>query len=467
MNRAALVLLGGAALAGCVGPRPEPPAAAVVSPPPVWRDGTATSGGAIASRWWEQFSDPVLSQVVETALANNTDVAIAASRVEEARAQFRQARSQQLPSVDAAAGGDRDRSVNAFGQGVDQWAGQGEVQASFDLDLFGRLAKSTAAARAQLLATQDSRDNVRLAVATSAANGYVTLCALDARLAVLRETLTARAAALKLTERRANAGYSSRLDLAQAQAEYQATAQQIPAAELAIARQENGLSILLGREPGAIARGQPLDSIALPAVPVLVPSRLLDRRPDVAAAANQIVAADRSLDAARAAFMPDIKLSASGGAVASTLLSNPISIFSLGGSILAPLFEGGRLRAQADAAAARRDQAAFAFRRVALNAFREVEDGMAAEQRDREQEAALEAQRVALADALRLADSRYRAGYSPYLEFLDAQRALLAADLALVQSRADRLTSAIFLYQAVGGGWSPEPGGPARKRYDP
>ena len=297
-------------------------------------------------------------------------------------------------------GGDRDRSVNAFGKGVDQWAGQGEIQASFDLDLFGRLAKSTAAARAQLLASQDSRDNVRLAVATSAANGYVTLRALDARLAVLRDTLVARAAALKLTERRANAGYSSRLDLAQAQAEYQGTAQQIPAAELAVARQENGLSILLGREPGAVIRGKPLDAISLPQVPVLVPSRSLERRPDVAAAANQIVAADRSLDAARAAFMPDVRLSASGGAVASSLLGDPISIFSLGGSILAPLFEGGRLRAQADVASARRDQAAFAYRQVALNAFREVEDGMAAQQRDQEQEAALEAQRTALANCV-------------------------------------------------------------------
>jgi outer membrane protein TolC len=152
--------------------------------------------------------------------------------------------------------------------------------------------------------------------------------------------------------------------------------------------------------------------------------------------------------------MPDIKLSASGGAVASSLLSDPISIFSLGGSILAPLFEGGRLRAQADVASARRDQAAFAYRRVALDAFREVEDGMAAQRRDLEQEGALEAQRTALADALRLANNRYRAGYSPYLEFLDAQRALLSADLALVQSRADRLTSAILLYQATGGGWS-------------
>jgi NodT family efflux transporter outer membrane factor (OMF) lipoprotein len=454
MKARALVVVACCGLAACLGPRPGPPASAAVNPAAAWRDGTPGGGEAISSRWWQQFGDPVLSETVETALANNVDLAIAASRVEEARAQFRLARSQQLPSVGAVGGGDRDRSVNPFGLGVDQWAATGEVQASFDLDLFGRLAKSTAAARAQLLATKDSRDTVRLAVATSAASGYVTLRALDARLTVLRETLEDRAGALKLTERRASAGYSSRLDLAQAQAEYQATAQLIPAVQLAIARQEDGLSILLGREPGAIARGHPLDAIALPRVPVLLPSRLLATRPDVAAAANQIVAADRSLDAARAAFLPDIKLAASGGAAASSLLVNPISLFSLGGSILAPLFEGGRLHAEADMTRARRDQAAYAYRQVALNAFREVEDGMAAQQRDREQEAALEAQRSALAGALGFADKRYRAGYSPYLELLDAQRALLSVDLALVQSRADRLTATIFLFQALGGGWS-------------
>jgi len=462
MKRALSAMLACSVMTACVGPRRDAPAAAAVVPPPAWRSGALGTDIAVDASWWRQFDDPALSQIVETALANNVDIAIAASRVEEARAQFRLARSQQLPAVNGVAGGDRDRSVNAFGQGVDQWAGKGEIQASFDLDLFGRLANSTAASRAQLLASQDNRDTVRLAVATSAARGYVTLRALDARLAVLRDTLAARAAALKLTERRANAGYSSRLDLAQAQAEYQATAQLIPAAQLAITQQENGLSILLGREPGHVMRGKPLNAIGLPVVPVLMPSRLLERRPDVAGAANQIVAADRSLDAARAAFMPDIRLSATGGAVASSLLSDPISIFSLGGSILAPLFQGGRLRAQADVATARRDQAAFAYRQVALGAFREVEDGMAAQQRDQEQEIALEAQRAALATALRLADNRYRAGYSPYLELLDAQRALLSADLALVQSRADRLASAITLYHAMGGGWSVQPPDAAR-----
>jgi len=171
------------------------------------------------------------------------------------------------------------------------------------------------------------------------------------------------------------------------------------------------------------------------------------------AAEEQLVAADRSLDSVRAAFMPDVQLSASGGLVASTIISSPVWIFSLGGSIVAPLFDSGRLKAQQETVAARRDQAAFAYRRAALTAFREVEDALASDQRLSEQEAALVAQRDVLARTLTLATNRYRAGYSPYLDQLDAERGLLSADLALVQSHADRLNAVVSLYQALGGGW--------------
>jgi outer membrane protein TolC len=171
------------------------------------------------------------------------------------------------------------------------------------------------------------------------------------------------------------------------------------------------------------------------------------------AAEYQIVAADRSLDAARAAFMPDVELTTTGAYAASTLIEGPVALFSLGGSILAPIYEGGRLRAQADVAAARRDQAAFAYRKSALTAFREVEDALAGLQRTAEAERALHLEREALAHALVQARKRYRAGYSSYLEQLDAQRGLLSAELALVRSRSDQLLAAVSLYQALGGGW--------------
>jgi len=445
-------LIAALALGACAGPRAPAPPAAAVQPPGGWRAAQAADAKVDAA-WWQAFGDPALTEVVETALARNTDLAIAAARVEEARAQYRLAEAQRLPNISFAGGGARQRSVSPFGTPQVQTAGQAQLQASYDADLFGRLANASAAARAALLATESGRDSVRLAVAATAATGYVNLRALDARLAVLRDTLKARDESLRLTRRRSEAGYSPRLDLDQAEAEYRAAEQLIPVTEAAIARQENGLSVLLGDNPRAIARGRALAEIAAPDVSAGLPSSLLRRRPDIASAEQQVVAADRSLDSVRAAFLPSVQLSAAGGYVDSTLLTDPIRIYSLGGSVLQPILDSGRLKAQQSAAVARRDQAAFAYRRTALTAFREVEDALAAAEAARLQTGVLEAQRTAFANALQLAGNRYRSGYSPYFEQLDAQRGLLGSELSLVQSRADRLNALIALYQSLGGGW--------------
>lgn len=440
-----------AMLAACAGPRPSAPPDAAVIPPSAWRGGT--SADEMTATWWQDFGDPVLTNLVERALANNVDIAIAAARVEEARAQFAAARGQLLPRAELAAGGRRERFLGALGRSEYQTAEQETIQLSYDLDLFGRLRSASAAARASLLATLAAQDNLMLAVASSAAAGYIGLRALDARLAVVRETVVARADSLRIAQRRAQSGYATRLELEQAEAELHATEQLIPALALAIARQENGLSILLGENPRAIERGATLFALTAPAAPSMLPSELLRRRPDIAQAEHLIVAADHSLDAARAAFLPRIQLGASGGYVDSTLIADPVAIFSIGGSVLAPLFEGGRLRAQANAAAARRDQSAYFYRKVALNAFREVEDALATYQRSWEQKLILQRQRDALAQALLHATNRYRAGYSSYLEQLDAQRGLLSADLSLVQASNDHLRAAVNLFQALGGGW--------------
>ena len=442
-----------AMLAACAGPRPDAPPDAVVVPPAAWRDG-AVASGEMTTAWWQRFGDPALTKVVENAVANNLDIAIAAARVEEARAQFSAARGRLLPSASLLAGAQRERFLNPFGQSEYQTAERAEADISYDVDLFGQLRNASEAARASLLATQAARDNVRLAVASSAAAGYIGLRALDARLVVVRETVGARADSLKIAQRRASSGYATQLELKQAEAEYYATAQLIPALQLAIALQENGLSILLGENPRAIERGAELSALTSPQVPTVLPSELLRRRPDIAQAEQLVVAADRSLDASRAAFLPSIQLGANAGFVNSTLIGDPVRIFSLGGSILAPLYSGGRLQAQADAAAARRDQAAYSYRKIALNAFREVEDALAALQRTSEQEAALEQERSVLAQALVQATSRYQAGYSSYLEQLDAQRNLLSVDLSLVQVNNDRLNAAVSLFHALGGGWS-------------
>lgn len=441
-------------LAACAGPRPPVPADAGLAVPPHWRGAPPVDEAAVQAAWWESFGDPALNRLVVDALAHNDDIAMAAARVEQARASLGMARGARSVQVAADGDGGRSRIIDPFGRAEDQWAGEGTLGASFDLDLFGRLKATERAARAQLLATQYARDTVRLAVTSAVAGAYIRLQVQDARLAILRQTLASREASLRLVRRRFEAGYGGALDLAQADAEYQATARAIPATQITIASLEDSLSVLTGHPPGSIARGADLAALHLPEVPQQLPSRLLRRRPDLAAAEEQVVAADHALDAARAAIMPDIDLGASVGGAGSTIIPvNPVSLFSLGGSVLAPVFTGGRLQAQAQGAAARRDEAAFAYRRAVLDAFREVEDGLASIDRLAAGELATAREKAALGRAEMLAEHRYREGYSPYLEQLDAERSLLASDLALAETHGDRLLATVSLFEALGGGW--------------
>jgi len=447
--RAALVLP--LLLAACAPPITPRPETSAVAPPADWRTDLPASG-AIDRQWWDRFGDPQLAVLVERARANNSDLAIAAARVAEARAQERVARSLLLPSLSASAPGAESRSLNPFGVATEGFAAQPVFQAAYEVDLFGRNAAQVEAARANAAAVAAAHEAATLSVSAAAASGYIALLALDARRELLQQTLASRGEALRIARDRAEAGYTSQLELRQAEAEYRATEQQVPAIEAAIARQENALSLLAGETPYAIARGAGFGSLTTPAVPTMLPSQLVRRRPDIAQAEYALAATDASLRAARAQFLPQLRLSASAGAVISSALSDPVGIWSVGGSILAPLFQGGRLHGQFDAATAQRDQAAFAYRRTVLTAFREVEDQLAVIDRLGAQEQALVAQRTAVADALRHATNRYRAGYSPYLEQIDAQRALLSVDLALIQLRADRLTAYVALYQTLGGG---------------
>lgn len=448
-------------LAGCAGPAVELARVAPVAPPLQWRN-NAGSEAVVDGQWWQDFDDPQLNALVERGLANNSDIGIAIGRLREARAQERLARAQSFPKLEEGLGAAASRAVSPFGRPQESIGAQPTLQISYEVDLFGRLADQSAAARNAFLASAAARDATRLSVAAAIASGYVTLCALDARLGVAQLTLDARREALRIARSRTRFGYSPLLELRQAEAEYQATLQIIPQAQLAIARQENALSILVGDVPGRIVRTSALGRFVQPDIPAGLPSELLRRRPDVAQAELLLAASDRSLAAARKRFLPQLRLTGSAGAAVSSLLGDPIALWSIGGSILAPLFEGGRLTAQAEGAGAQRDQAAWTYRRAALTAFREVEDALAAARRLSEQRTAIAAQRDALSGGLRLATNRYRAGYSPYLEQLDAQRALLSAELSLIQIEADQLNNRIALFQAMGGGWTsagnPPPG---------
>lgn len=444
-------------VSACAAPNYPAPPEAIVTPPPAWRT-QAGPAAPIDQAWWQRFGDPVLTRLVETALAHNPDIAIAAARVREARAQESLARAQLFPTLDAGVGISRSRSVSPFGLPSESTGVSPIFQASYEVDLFGRISDQIAAARGGFLASEAGRDSAALATASATASGYIVLRGLDLRRAVIVDTIASRAEALRIARDRARVGYTSQLEYRQAEAEYEGTTQLLPQVDLAIARQEDALSLLLGESPRAIERGLPLAALTPPPVPGGLPSDLLRRRPDIAQAEYSLAASDSSLAAARAQFLPSLRLSGSAGAAISTLLANPISLWSIGASALAPIFEGGRLRAGAEGAAARRDQAAFAYQRAVLTAFREVEDQLAAVARLREQRARLEGQRSALAEVLRHATNRYQAGYTTYLEQLDAQRNLLNADLALAQTRTDQLTALVALYQAMGGGWSDSDG---------
>jgi len=443
-------------LAACAGPPVETASVPPVVAPEAWR-GAAGNAGSIplAAAWWTAFGDPRLDALVATALADNPDIAIAGARLREARAQIDLARAALLPTLDASLAGSRSRSVNAFGQPSEGTAAQPQLQAAWEVDVFGRLSDQAAAARASWQASGAARDAVRLSIASATASTWIGLLALDERLAVARRTVAIRQGSRDLIARRVNAGYSPRLELEQAEVDLQAAALLVPALEQARTRQENALSLLAGRLPGAIDRPDTgLEALRRPALPASLPSELLRRRPDVAQAEYQLAASDANLAAARKRFLPQLRLSASAGAAISSLLADPVGLWSVGGSILAPLFQGGRLRAGAQTAGAQRDAAAFAYRKAALTAFRDVEDALAAVDGLDRQVAIQTTQRAALAEAYRLASNRYREGYSPLLEQLDSQRGLLSAELALVQARADALNARVALFQALGGGWS-------------
>lgn len=442
--------LAGMLLAGCVpGLRSAPPATAVAAPLE-WRTAGLRQGD-IDARWWMAFGDPMLTRLVDDARRNNTDVQVAIARVDEARATETASRALLLPSLSAGAEGAYRREVSAFGQPQVALVAQPVFRAAYEIDLFGKNTARLDAAKAGTAARRADQESAELTVTAATASGYIALLGLDARVKVLEETLASRERARKFARDRARVGYTSLLEQRQAEAEYEAAAQAIPPLRAQIARQENALAVLTGTLPKAISPRGTLDALTVPTVPAVLPSELLRRRPDVAAAEYRIAAADAQMRAARAQFLPSLNLGASAGVAFSDLLADPITVWSLGASILAPIFQGGRLTAQLDTATAQRDQAAWAYRGVALNAFREVEDRLALLSALANQQELLARQRVAAADALRHATNRYQAGYSPYIEQVDAQRALLGVEQTMIQARSDQIQTVVGLYQAFGG----------------
>ena len=438
---------------------PQPAPAPSLSVPPAWR--TASEGSVVVDRdWWRAFGDPVLDALVRRALDNNGDLKIAQSRLLEFQARVRIADSARLPALNLSLGPTRGRAIGPFGEPVETTSIVGAVQASYEVDLFGRVAGSVEAARFESLSQEAALEAAALAVAANTASSYLNLLGLDAQLALARATLESRQRSYELARHQFEVGYSSRLEMSQAEAELHATAATVPQLERQIALQEQALNVLLGASPGAVARGAELMALREPRPAPGLPSELLRRRPDIAQAERLVAASDASLAVARNALLPSIRLTASLGAQGhslSQLLRSPTELWSIGGSVLAPLFDAGRLRAQAEIAGTVRDRAVFTYESVVRTAFAETENALASIEGLQRQLVEAEARRVAANEVLRVAGNRYRNGYASYLEELDAQRTAFNADLNALQLRASLLAAHVDLYRALGGGWAPAP----------
>jgi multidrug efflux system outer membrane protein len=457
-----LPMLALAALLGaCRIPVQDAPAPTLVVPA-AWRSAAAPTtvgpGAAVEGDWWRAFNDPTLDALVAQALAGNGDIRTAQSRLQEYGARIRVAQAAGAPQLTVGLTPARSRAIGPLGTPIETTTLTGNVQAAYELDPFGRLENATRAARFDLAAQDAAAAAVALSVAANTASGYLNLRGLDAQLALARATLVSREQSLALARRQFEVGYTSRLEVAQSEAEYRATAGVVPQLERSIAQQENALAVLLGTSPGPVARGTELTALRPPAIAFGLPSELLRRRPDVAQAERTVASLDASLAAARDQMLPSLRLTASVGAYAHdlpNLLGSGTALWSVGGSILAPVFDAGRLRAQAEIAASLRDRAVFAYETAVRNAFADTENALTAVRRLGEQLEQAEARRAATSEALRVARNRYRNGYSSYLEELDAQRNAFSADTTALQLRASWLAAHVDLYRALGGGWTP------------
>ncbi|MCC2978040.1 efflux transporter outer membrane subunit [Sphingomonas sp. PL-96] len=454
MRVAVSLLLAGTALAACAPAERPLPTTAALPAMTTWRDPLPSNTVPVEPSWWHRLGDPALVPLVERAVANNVDVLTAVARVEEAEAAIRLTRAGRLPTLDASGAGGAQRSLSQItGLGTNSVTVQPQLSAAWNLDLFGRVRALEGAARAQYRATQADRDAARLSVVAATVRAYVSLLSLDAQLDVTRNTLVSRREALRIAEDRARTGYSSQLELTQSQSEFEAIVLAIPQLEQARRVQENALRELTGDPPGAVVRGK-LPAIQLPAVPAALPAELLRRRPDIAAAELRLAAADQTIASRRAEYLPDVQLSASGGALFVDGLDwDPVSIWSLGASILAPIFQGGALRANLDTATAQRDQAAFAYRGATIGALGEVDNAFSGERTLRERFDAALRRRAILQRSLGFATDRYRGGYAAYLEQLDAQRNLYQVELDAIAVREEQINNLVTLWAALGGGW--------------
>jgi multidrug efflux system outer membrane protein len=417
-------------------------------------------------KWFELFHDEQLQALIRTALVQNYDLRDAVARVEEARASLGITRSNQFPQFGASGGVELNRFSRDGATPLppsllsSQNRNFGEASLnllSFEVDLWGRLRRATEAARANLLSAEENRKTVITTLVSDVATNYLTLRELDYELEISKRTLQTRQQSLDLTKSRQSGGVGTLLDLRQAEQLVDTAAQTIPVIEQEIEQTENQIHLLLGEPPGTVPRGQSLTAQEIPPeVPTGLTSSLLERRPDIQAAEQDLVAANAEIGVARAAYFPQLSLSGFLGGQSTqlaSLFSGAHSAWTLAPQLAQPIFTAGRLKNNVKLTEAQREQALVQYEKTIQTAFAEVSNSLIAHQRTSESRAKQEELVYALQDRLRLAYIRYRGGVDTQLDALDADRDLFSAELSLSQIRLQELLTIVELYKALGGGW--------------
>lgn len=451
-----------ALLSGCaVGPNYKQPA---VASPSNFRSapGRATTNSLADLPWWDIYRDETLRSLIHIALTNNYDVLIAAKRVEQAREISAQARAQFLPSINFQGAVSRGRN-ELFGSTVPDNGSTGDAALAvanfaWEVDFWGRIRRLNESARARYLATEEGRRGVMLSLVSSVASSYFQLLQLDIQLQIAHRTADSFDSSLKMFDQRLQGGVASRLDTSRAAGALATTLAQVPQLEQQITITENQVNVLLGRNPGPVPRTRTmLQQYTSPDIPAGLPSMLLERRPDVRAAEQQLIAANADVGVAVANFFPKIGLTSFLGKVSpelSAFTAGTANAWSVAAAAAGPIFQGGALRAQYRQARAARDQAELQYKQTILGAFQEVSDALISREKLAVARTQLEQAVTAYRESVELSTQRYMAGTASYFEVLEAQQLLFPAETSLAQVQFNQLLVVVQLYQALGGGWN-------------
>jgi len=409
-------------------------------------------------KWWEVFQDPQLQSLIRTALKNNYDVRIAATRVLQAQAQLGITRADQFPTL-SAGGNVTSQQSPQIGPIPAYEVSQGQLTASaaWNLDFWGKYRRATQAARATLLANEWAQKEVKATLVANLATAYFQLRELDLELEISKRTFQSRHESLQLTQTLEQHGINSLLDVRQSEQLVYTAATEIPDFERQIAQQENAISILLGNNPGDVPRGLRLtEEVHAPEVPAGLPSSLLERRADVREAEESLIAANAQIGVARAAYFPQISLTGTAGyesAALTSLFTGPAGIWNLAASVSQPIFQGGRLKSNVRLAEGQHEMLLLTYQQTIQCAFRDVSNGLIAYRKNREFRIQQEHLLESAQDAARLSEVRFKAGTTDYLEVLTNETNSFSAELGLAQAQANELIALVQVYQALGGGW--------------